>query len=86
MSQIEITSNVTLKLTSWINLGRRGARAELSTLGTACKLQSPPPPAIPSPPAMWKELSPGQQRPIISIGNINNPGLQKRSQKHRLCL
>ena len=35
MSKIETTSKVSLKLTSRVNLGRRGARAKLSTLDTA---------------------------------------------------
>ena len=37
---METTSKVSLRLTSRINLGRRGARAELSTLGTT---HNPPP-------------------------------------------
>ena len=79
VSKIETTSNVTLKLISRINLGRRGAGNELWTLDTAYKLQSPSPASPPPPPpTMRKELSPGQQRPIIPTGNINNPGLEKR--------
>ena len=37
MSKIETTSKVSLKLTSKINLGRQGARNELSILDTAYK-------------------------------------------------
>ena len=59
------TSNVSLKLTSRINLGRQGARAEVSTLDTAHK-------APPSPTA-WQGLTPGQLRPIVPTGTINKP-------------
>ena len=38
MSKIETTSKVSLKLPSRINLGRRGAPAELSTLDITHKL------------------------------------------------
>ena len=40
LSKMEITSKVSLRLTSRINLGRRGARAELSTLAQP---KTPPP-------------------------------------------
>ena len=42
MYKIETTSKVSQKLTRKINLGRQGARAELSTLDTAPKLLHSP--------------------------------------------
>ena len=47
MSKIETTSKVSLKLSSRINLGRQGARTELSTLDTAHKSPHIPEKAIP---------------------------------------
>ena len=44
LSKMEITSKVSLRLTSRINLGRRGARAELSTLAQP---KTPHPPTHP---------------------------------------
>ena len=43
LPKIETTSKVSLKFLSRINLGRRGARAELSTLDTAHNPVPPPP-------------------------------------------
>ena len=42
MFKVQTTSKVSMKLTSWINLGRRGVRAELSTLDTAHRPPRPP--------------------------------------------
>ena len=64
-----------MMLTSWINLGRRGARAELSTLDTA---HNPPPPTLQQPgkghPQANKDPYPPQEPPTTT------PGPQKRPQ------
>ena len=71
MSKIETTSKVSLKLMSRINLGRRGARAKLSTLDTAHK---PSPTARKGPP-------PGQKGPIVPTETTNNSHRpEKRTQ------
>ena len=58
LPKIETTSKVSLKFPSRINLGRRGARAELSTLDTAHNPVPPPPRPPPSDTVLkwWKGL------------------------------
>ena len=62
MSKIETASKLSLKLTSSIKLGRRGARAELSTLDTDHK---PPPPSPPPPQREKGQRFPQPMRPNL---------------------
>ena len=62
MSKIKTTSKVSLKLTSRINVGRRGKQAPRFRLWT--QSTSPPPPHM--------AIS-GQQRPIVLTKTTNNP-------------
>ena len=61
-----------MKLTSWINLGRRGARAELSTLDTA---HNPPPPPYNSP----ERAIPRPTRTHIPHRNHQQPPQDRKS-------
>ena len=65
--QMAITSKVSLKLTSRINLGRRDARTKPPTLDTTHK------PSLPQAHTQSRKgLSPDQQRPIVPKGTIDN--------------
>ena len=85
ISEIETTSKVSLKLTSRINLGRRGVPGPSSRLCT--QTTSPPPPPAPH---TTERAIPGQQRPIRPTGTINTPpprtAKAAQNGNHRPCL
>ena len=86
---METTSKVSLRLTSRINLGRRGARAELSTLGTT---HNPPPthththththtePGKGHPTAPERAIP--QEPPIAPTGTIKRPQMKTAKNLH----
>ena len=86
MSKIETTNKVLLKLTSQINLGRRGARAHRALdFG-----HSPQPPSLPPPPTAQKgpkalclgiNVYPTNQNLMQSVDymNLEDLQMQKRS-------
>ena len=68
---------MSLKLTSRINLGRRGARAELSTLDAAQKLPLPNNMERATPGQRNHLTNPGQKGPIAPTGTIQQSPGQK---------
>ena len=83
MSKIETTNKVLLKLTSQINLGRRGARAQRALdFGHSPQPPSPPLPPQPGPKALCLGINvyPTNQNLMQSVDYMNLEDLQMQKQ------